>query len=55
LPLHHGQLLPEGEILESEFLDTRRANEKTKDQNEEPKHVNEYQVALEHGLIAGSS
>ena len=31
LPLHHGQLVPEGKILESQFLDTRRANEKTKD------------------------
>jgi hypothetical protein len=51
LPLHHGQLLPEGEILESQFLDARRASEKTKDQNEEPNHVNEYRAALEQGQL----
>jgi hypothetical protein len=46
LPLHYGQLLAEGKILESQFIGTRGANEKTKDQNEEPKHVNEYRGAL---------
>jgi len=44
LSLHHRQLLPEDEILQSQFLKARRENQKTKDREQEPEHANEYRV-----------
>src|SRR5207249_4013514 len=43
---HHGQLLTEGKILQSQLLDTRRANKQTKDRKEQSEHANEYRRAL---------
>src|SRR5271157_4429871 len=41
LSLHHGQLLPEGQILPSQFSKARRENQKTNDRKQEPEHAND--------------
>jgi len=49
LPFHHRQLLTEGQILQSQFLDVRRGQKETKDRKQELEHADEY-----HGCVGES-
>ena len=44
LSLHYRQLLPKGEILQSQFFKLRRENQMVKDREQEPEHADEYRV-----------
>jgi hypothetical protein len=51
MPFHHRQLLAEGEILQSQFLDVRRGNKETQDRKSKPKHANEYRGSVEESQL----
>src|SRR6516164_8880757 len=56
LPFHHRQLLTEGQILQSQFLDVRRGQKETKDRKQELEHADEYHGCVgESQLFSGGS
>src|SRR6516165_10132274 len=56
LRFHHRQLLTEGQILQSQFLDVRRGQKETKDRKQELEHADEYHGCVgESQLFSGGS